>query len=132
MRGGFWFHPFDWNLDVLRWRYGLTDFGLPSLDTDALCRVLAKIAHSYAVAELGLGGFTPLLREFIRGEGGDRFRYVGGEFKPGAPGAGLHEIGFEQGVTGYLVVRIRLFASLGAPVYRVVVGLPLNPEAPPQ
>ena len=134
MRSGPWLHRFTWDLDVLRWRYGLTDFGFPSLDTNALCRVLAKTAHSYAVAELGLGGFSPLLLPLILGDGADpgRYRYVGGQLHTSPPGTSLHEIGFEDGDAGYLVVKIRLFASLGAPVYRVVVGTPISLEARPR
>jgi hypothetical protein len=30
-----------------------------------LARMLAKIAHAYAVAELGLGSFTPFLTDII-------------------------------------------------------------------
>lgn len=41
-------------------------------------RFLAKIAHGYAVAYLGVDGFTPFLPEVILSESSDPFLYVGG------------------------------------------------------
>lgn len=127
-----WLYRFTCDLDLLRRRYNLTDFATTSLDTDALCRVLAKIAHSYAVTELGLEGFVPALRSFILGRVNDHFRLVGGELQTAPPTANFHEIGLEVDGAGRVIVRIRLFANLGAPVYRVVVGVSPNPGAQPR
>src|SRR5258708_5558655 len=38
-----------------------------SIKPQQFSRVLAKIAHSYAVARLGLNGFTPVLVDLIHG-----------------------------------------------------------------
>lgn len=44
-------------------------------------RLLAKIAFSYAVAEYGLAGFTPLVVDSILGRSDDYFFTVGGLFE---------------------------------------------------
>ncbi len=121
---GTWCHFFRRDTAVLRWKYGLKEFGTSSLDSWALSRVLAKIAHSYAVAELGLEGFSALLAEPIREQADHIYNFVGGAQEYLPPSNHLHEIGFEPTSSehDYIVVRIRLFAFLGAPVYRVVVG----------
>jgi len=43
-------------------------FRIAPMDVDSYCRMLAKIAHSYAAAEIGLRSFRPVLSEFIRGK----------------------------------------------------------------
>jgi hypothetical protein len=91
-------------------------------------RLLAKIAHSYSVAELGMHGFKPILTNLI----------VCGATTPNPStfigGVGdlldqhetvLHSIalGAEQrGGVWYLVARIRLFAIFGGAFYELVVG----------
>ena len=45
---------------------------------EAVCRMLAKIAHSYAEAEFGRTLFKPLLTEYIRGTPTDRLQWIGG------------------------------------------------------
>jgi hypothetical protein len=99
---------------------------------EAVCRMLAKIAHSYAEAEFGSELFKPVLTDYIRGAPTDRLQWVGGcEPIPPATSA-LHEIEITQETvreTTYLVINIRLFACIGAPKYRVVIGelfRPLN------
>lgn len=129
-----WMHIFRDVAQLLADRYGLAEFAIPSLDPYALCRMLAKIAHAYTVAELGLDGFVPLLPHLIVGpyEGWDRF-YVGGLHDIEPAGESLHEIAVEP-VTAetwrYVVVRIRLFASVPAPTYRVVSGFRLSSAKP--
>src|SRR5450755_68120 len=52
-----------------------------SRGTAPLLDSTAKIAHSYTVAELGIGGFHPLLPNLIRGIGPRHLaQYVGGSF----------------------------------------------------
>ena len=94
-------------------------------------RFLAKIAHSYAVAQLGLTGFRPILTDLILGrilERGPEF--VGGQQETPPPASGvLHELGLISH-PNFIVVRIRLFASSAAggiamPVYLAVAGEPL-------
>jgi hypothetical protein len=97
------------------------------IDSRALARMLAKIAHSFAVATYGLDTFTPFLPEIILDKSDNHQFYIGGssvEFLPKhnaitSISAGvLHD--------GLIIVHIRLFVSLGGPAYRVVVGRLLN------
>lgn len=95
---------------------------------DIFARLLAKIAHVYAVAELGLDGFEPWLPPLILGEP-STFRIgdlVGTGFLPDPPSADLHEVGFslDSASKDAIVVRIRLFANLQHPAlaHYAVVG----------
>lgn len=91
-------------------------------------RMLAKIAHSYAVAELGPRKFKPMLLDLILGRYGlHPSQLVGGEWgshEPDTPGSELHEITVKlfSGLRDYYVVQIRLFSKLDMPRYLVVVG----------
>ncbi|WP_172125426.1 hypothetical protein [Devosia sp. 919] len=90
------------------------------------CLMVAKIAHSFAVAELGAGAFWPYLSEIIRSGNTDHIaRYIGGLRSDEPPSTELHEVDFENGgiVRPELVtVRVRLLAVLGTPTYFAVVG----------
>jgi len=89
-------------------------------------RLLAKIAHSYAVAELGLYGFDPLLVPYIREESLDLWNYVGSALHPEPVSSSLHEVSFVSRKTfsgeDVLTCRIRLFAQFDTPIYYVIVG----------
>jgi hypothetical protein len=91
-------------------------------------RLIAKIAHSYAVAELGFT-FEPYLInliEFTTPMFASHFVGGGlGEDPP--PTDNLHEVEFVPSLQGpkgdeLLRVRIRLFASLGMPNHYAIVG----------
>jgi hypothetical protein len=111
-------------------KYGVDSaFSNPSLDLMSFCKMLAKIGHSYAIAELGVNKFIPLLRDVILGKEKNVFHFVGGkaDSQQLPPSSRPYEIGLEEqivdGVT-YLVASIRIFATLeGSPTYLVVVGL---------
>ena len=91
-------------------------------------RLIAKIAHSFAVAELGFT-FAPYLINLIEANP-PMFasHFVGGSFDDNpAPANDLHEIEFAPSLEGpvgdeLLMVRIRLFANLGTPNHYAVVG----------
>lgn len=105
-------------------------FRLSPGEPEAFCRMIAKIAHAYAEAELGGSLFTQILTKYIRGAPLDRLQWIGCRENTPAPTAALHEIRITQEViqsTNYLVIDIRLFACIGTPVYRVVVGELLQP-----
>ena len=88
-------------------------------------RMLAKIAHSYAVAELGLTGFTPLLLDIIKDPDTPFMGHlVGGGFESGEqPRDDLHEISIDPlFLPRRVVVQIRLFVTSGLPTYWVVAG----------
>lgn len=87
--------------------------------------MLAKIAHSMAVAELGLAGFRPFLLDIIHGRAEDAHQFVGGRLKARPALPHRHEVlilGYEIGETTLVAAEVRLFADLGAPTYVVVVG----------
>jgi hypothetical protein len=91
-------------------------------------RMLAKIGHSYAVAELGLGGFRSLLTDIILGKSANAPDLVGGDGS-GTPlpetELTLHDVylqNCERNGIVYVLAAIRLFAFAGMPRYHVVVG----------
>jgi hypothetical protein len=85
-------------------------------------RMLAKIAHAYAIAEMGRS-FKPLLLEIIKNPD-EKFigHLVGGGFGPLGAGDDLHEISIDPFFQRYVVVQIRLFADRSLPTYWVVAG----------
>jgi hypothetical protein len=95
-------------------------------------RMLAKVAHSFAVATPGVDGFKPFLPDMILGRDKDHLPYlIGGDPNTPAPASGcLHQLSHETRVVDdkhLIVARIRLFAGShtegrGMPVYYVVVG----------
>lgn len=121
---GPWCYLFRNSSQILRLRYGIASYTTPLLDTKILNRVLGKIDHSSAVAELGRSGFHALLPHYITNPDGDLSFFVGGASHTESPNEALHEIGFEppSAEHNYIVVRVRLFSFLGAPIYRVVIG----------
>jgi hypothetical protein len=90
-------------------------------------RMLAKAAHSYAVAELGLGSFRPFLLGIIHNQAPlNLSHFIGSSIcKPDAP-TDLHEIGFApRGMIGgeeLVIVKVRLFANLQGQTHYIVVG----------
>lgn len=88
---------------------------------DAFCRMLAKIAHAFTVAELGLGNFEPFLPDVVLGKNPDLGSFVGG-FQGDEPRTDdLHTLRF-AGMAPLIVVEVRLYAKYGAPGYAVVTG----------
>lgn len=89
------------------------------------CQMLAKIAHSYATAELGYKSFFPYLNSYIRGSAINVFDFVGSETTISPKSATLHEIRLsieQRADVALVVVTLRLFAFLGTPTYEIVVG----------
>lgn len=98
-------------------------------------RMMAKIAYSYCVAEIGFEGFTPFnqLIDVILNKSNNISYLIGGDWDIPAPDpAGFHQISLIYMIRkGYadLVVEIRLFPAFETPLYRVVVGkIDLNNE----
>lgn len=89
-------------------------------------RMLAKLAHGFAVAELGTDAFEPFLLPIIRdNDTSDAIEYVGGVTRTEPPAAELHGLSFITHPSmprDLVVVRIRLFACLGTPTYAVAAG----------
>jgi hypothetical protein len=115
---------------MLRDRYGTDKFRFTSKFNPALlARFLAKIAHGYCVASLGIDGFIPFLKPYILNLDLEIIRFVGC-LPPEPPRANndlLHTISLSQAMTdrfGYTAVRIRFFASWESPTYLVIAGQP--------
>jgi hypothetical protein len=93
-----------------------------------LGRMLAKIGHSFAVANLGLHAFSPLALDVILCRTDNISYVVGGswDLEPPVPGAD-HLVSLEYRVEplirrSLVVAHIRLFANIQTPSYHVVVG----------
>jgi hypothetical protein len=90
-------------------------------------RMIAKIAYSYAVGELGYGSFRPLVTDLILGKTETLSYWVGGEWEIPPPTNTAFDLGWNKHVrdaTGveYVVVSVRLFSFFETPIYHVVVG----------
>ncbi|MGY3689980.1 hypothetical protein ACVIGA_000060 [Bradyrhizobium sp. USDA 3240] len=104
--------------------------GAKSLSGDDFGRFIAKIAHSYAVATLGIGSFEPFLTNAIRNVRPMYLsHYVGSALDqvPVLPTDHQHVLtaGYAQPIgTGEKIAcaRVRLFAVDGFPAYDVAVG----------
>ena len=110
---------------MLRKKYGITAFSGPVWDTHMLFRMLGKIGHALAVAELGIHGFKPALRDMILTGAPSAFNHIGGEPSLSPPSKALHELalGYQRAQgKDYVVAKIRLFAGQPSPTYYVVVG----------
>jgi hypothetical protein len=98
-------------------------------------RMLAKIAHCYAIARFGSDSFEPMLPSLILGRIDWGQLFVGGDASAEPPYQSgiLHDV-FRMDCRrdngpDYLGVAIRLFAMMGMPRYHVIVGRRLK-EAP--
>ena len=96
-------------------------------------RSLAKTAHAFAVAKLGMDAFKPVLTDLILSRSHDVETFVGDAMvdNPVAEDpANTLEIYLgeaEDGpAAGYLFVRIRLYPGLGSPAHLVVIGKALE------
>jgi hypothetical protein len=123
--GGFWPDK-DAHLQWLCDRLGAAAV-MPTgtVHTEPYCLTILKVAHCFAVAELGLRGFQPLLPDMIlRRDLSERAAFMGGGEGNEPPSTEAHEVEFaEHGSDrSLIVVRVRLLASLGTPSHHVVVG----------
>jgi hypothetical protein len=124
---GFHFVSLRYDQNHLFRKYRIGGFSSPILDQHALVRMLAKIGHSFAVAELTLDLFKPALTGLIRFGDMAASKFVAGIFDGTRERASeaLHELalGYQRmkGKT-YVVARVRLFAKFGGPTYSVIVG----------
>jgi hypothetical protein len=116
-------------------RYGGKGFKVGSFQPMLFSRMLAKIAHAFAVADQGQDSFTPYLPALILGNYETPSYLVGGEAMIPPPFNALHRLHLYcrrvPPSPELLIVDIRLFANFGAPIYRVVVGRWLGKPSPP-
>lgn len=106
-------------------------FRIAPMDIDAYCRMLCKIAHAYATAELGHGSFRPVLSRFIRGRMlRQAWYWIGSDTAVPSPAEHLHDIQWSTPTIDgnvYVMISLRLFAFMGSPRYHIVVGHLLRP-----
>lgn len=121
-----WIKGFDRNSIEEPEKFGGIGYKAGESSPMLLAQMLAKIAHSYAVAEMGLNTFTPLLQDFILGKRLRLNEFVGGNMNetPPLPIRNALNIRRVIEVDGreYIAVDIRLFADQGAPEYYVLAG----------
>lgn len=94
------------------------------------CQLLAKIAHSFAVGELGYGSFESyLLPSILQIEFPENDLYIGSLEEDEPPSTSLHELSFDNSLRDdQVVVRVRLLSKLGTPTYIVVVGQKIDKQ----
>jgi hypothetical protein len=94
-------------------------------EVDRFCQMLAKIAYSFAVGELGIEAFEPfMIPHIMRKELDDTDDYIGCWSEKEKATKNLHEISIVELIDKSLVVvRIRLLAKLETPTYIVVTGI---------
>jgi hypothetical protein len=115
------------DMSALWKKYQISSFAPAYWDNAMLCRMLAKIAHSFAVAELGESAFSPLLPKLICDGVPSGMSLIGcsPEWEKISRSPDLHTIGlgYQRHMDKtFVVASVRLFASYDSPVYRVVVG----------
>jgi hypothetical protein len=90
---------------------------------DFFSRMLAKIAHSFVAAEIGIDGFHPFLPQFILGKGrSNPNQFIGCTNEKEEESNSLYDVSILKLESKYIVVLIRLFSFLNSPTYHVVVG----------
>lgn len=124
--GGFW-QDRDAHLEWLCNALGASEvMPIATVHAEPFCLTLAKIAHSFAVAELGNDVFYPFLTEIIRRRDlSNRAEFIGGGSGDEPPSEYLHELEFDTAIghdSNIIAVRIRLLGLLGTPTYHVAVG----------
>ena len=98
-----------------------------TLSVPEFVRMVAKIAHSYAMARLGSDAFIPFLLPIIRDNLTDNaVQYVGGMQSTERAATELHQLGIvthPSAPRDLVMVRVRMLACLETPTYVVAVGL---------
>jgi hypothetical protein len=127
LRGaGFWRNK-DEHLEWLCQQLGaIAVMPTATVHAEPFCLMLAKIAHSFAVAELGLGSFDPFLTNMIVNRDTSKCQqFIGGGKGDEQQSSNLHDlqidrrIGFSREI---VVVRVRILGILETPTYHVAVG----------
>lgn len=107
--------------------HGGKGFAAGRYDMSVFCRTIAKIAHSYALAELGpsFSCYRPLLTDLIRFGTGDPRAFVGGDMVEPPPQPFMYNVGYftqRDSEREYACVFVRLFSFMAAPLYQAAVG----------
>lgn len=127
------------DLETLERDYGIRSFSTSAINVEAFARMLAKIAHAGAAAQLGLSAFQPCLPGVILSDRARGYeRYIGWWSEPETMEATpenrlMHVLSFgtiDHDGHRYLTGRLRLFANYGAPSYMIIVGQLFEDYAP--
>lgn len=97
---------------------------LGKLDFLSFRKMLAKIAHGYAIANADVN-FEPFLPDLILGKANTETYLVGGSHFESKPEPILHNIQIGHCLINdvlHLYVVIQLFAFMGMPAYNIIVG----------
>jgi len=124
---------FGEKLNRVKAKYRANSIGIMGIEPrkrgeeDDYGRMLAKIGHSYATAELGCGNFHPFLVHAIRGvKPYCLLFFIGSGLEKDSPLSNdLREILLDDTVPGaepFVVVKVRLFANRNTPTHYIVVG----------
>lgn len=93
---------------------------------EAVCLTVMKIAHAFAVAELGPQGFEPFLPALVRGRDlANRADFVGGGAGNEPACSELHDVAFDPLAStdpNIIAVKVRMLGVLEMPTYHVAVG----------
>lgn len=127
IRGASFAHGITEHLEQLAQRLGVAMIEpTATLHVPEFLRMLAKVAHCYAVGELGVDAFTPFLLPIIRDNVTDNsIQFIGGVKSTERAVADLHQLSIvtHPSVSPNLImVRVRLLACLETPTYAVAVG----------
>jgi hypothetical protein len=123
---------FGEKLNAIKAKYRSNSIGIVGVEKSARAteadfgRMLSKIAHSYVVAEFGLGNFRPLLNHIVRNHPPFYLtHFIGSALGKPGPVTDMHEIEIDQtglGLDRFIVVRLRLFANLDGATHYIIAG----------
>jgi len=119
-----WWHTDEKELDAFREKYGAWP-NHSRVHPLMYFRLLAKIAHAFAIGAEGYGSFEPLLIGLINGEEDTSSLLIGCDPAPAPMGKGFFTLRVDHyrvNKIEYVGVNVCLFKDLGAPEYIVVVG----------
>lgn len=125
IRGGCPYESFDVLLpSLVRKLNAYSLFPESRADVPSFCRLLAKIAYCYAIAEKSNYSFSDDLSEIVLGINLRNCRYYIGSASEDEPARErLHDLNILQfSNSKVFVVKIRLLSKLGTPTYFVAIG----------
>lgn len=123
-----WYQVISGELATLHSKYGIETFATPSISAGPFGRMLAKMGHAFASAELGRDKFVGFLPDHVLNDTGNVLTFLIGNIQLPSQHTAKDQIHQLQivtetvGETTFLCCHIRLFSNLNAPIYRVVVG----------
>jgi len=127
IRGASFRHGFNAHMEQVTQELGVAEIQpTANFSTPEFCLMLAKIAHSYSIAEMGTDSFSPFLTSMILNtDTSNRAQYIGGIRSSEPRSTNLHEISFNSHTCirpDIVAVRVRLLATLETPTYFIAVG----------